>query len=856
MAFRIVASDVDRAGIWRRGFALLVDLIVVEVVLQLIAAVLLPLSNGHVIDTNSVFTSCESATVQPAGVTIPAAFESGTRSICTQSILGLPTSRQYVVQNQSRGSLTTTTALNFTIDPAGRFTTAIDIALFQGVVLVLMRWALDRYTGASLGRRLARIRLVRFAGSDDPEVVHAALMRRYVLFALPLIPALIANVVLGFCELLGSEPHPVVSAVVGVAQHVPLWIGLACVLPAILRHREAFYDEPCGTAVTPLVAGDVQVFDGPAPARPRDVPLQAMLDDVLHGAARAWPRLTVGLIVVLAAVFLAETLHPVSPATPDGTVSLRTMVVFGGANKELVVQIGQWYRLLTEFFLHASAAHLVVNALILLAAGWVLEGVMGRAWFLAVFLLGGIAGAVASTFWNPPSVLTIGASGSLMALLAAGVAVSFALPEGPRRRWTRAFCVGVSLPTLLIGGQTGLGTIDTAAHVGGAFGGTVLGNLMLYSGRLTRPGPRYGTAALGAALALCAGLLVSVPIVGFGDPPMSALMISAAEMPKNDEDWVSRAVDLAHRYPRDPRPHLALAMLHEREGDASGRESELDLASKSERLLDPADARPFEENALSLVGDEAAKRHDRIGAEDLLTRAIALAPTKADLYRRRCHLEMLDQHFDDALRDARMSASLLPGDARAQTFVGDVQFAKGDLPAALDAYDKGAAIAPREPLNLRSRGWARFFDGQGPAAMSDLEAATKGDPKDAYASLWLDIVAVRSGFPNGLASPQTSLERQAWPEPVIRFYRGELDEKALMASASDPDRDKADGRRCEAEFYIGEWNIMQHRQVEALPHLKNALVICPTTFDEWFAVRAELKGGAGYRADEVGSNAR
>ncbi len=42
----IIASNVHGAGLWRRGLALLIDLIVVEVILPPVAATAFPLSAG------------------------------------------------------------------------------------------------------------------------------------------------------------------------------------------------------------------------------------------------------------------------------------------------------------------------------------------------------------------------------------------------------------------------------------------------------------------------------------------------------------------------------------------------------------------------------------------------------------------------------------------------------------------------------------------------------------------------------------------------------------------------------------------------------------------------------------------
>lgn len=98
------------------------------------------------------------------------------------------------------------------------------------------------------------------------------------------------------------------------------------------------------------------------------------------------------------------------------------------------MQAGQWYRLILSSFLHWNVAHLLANLLGLLAIGFLLERAIGAAWLVAIFLLGGVSGAVASISYNGVTVLSAGASAGLLALYAAGLALHARLPEGGRRR--------------------------------------------------------------------------------------------------------------------------------------------------------------------------------------------------------------------------------------------------------------------------------------------------------------------------------------------------------------------------------------------------------------------------------------
>ena len=90
---------------------------------------------------------------------------------------------------------------------------------------------------------------------------------------------------------------------------------------------------------------------------------------------------------------------------------------------------GWWWRLGSSLFLHYGAAHLSVNMLALAWLGPPVERALGRARYLALYLLAGIgSGAVVLLLTSNRSL--VGASGSIMALIGAGAAITL-------RGWVR-----------------------------------------------------------------------------------------------------------------------------------------------------------------------------------------------------------------------------------------------------------------------------------------------------------------------------------------------------------------------------------------------------------------------------------
>jgi membrane associated rhomboid family serine protease len=80
---------------------------------------------------------------------------------------------------------------------------------------------------------------------------------------------------------------------------------------------------------------------------------------------------------------------------------------------------GEYYRLITAMFLQYGLLHLALNMWALWVLGRVLEGILGPARFLALYLTAGIGGNVAAYLFSRPEVATAGASGAIFGLFAA-----------------------------------------------------------------------------------------------------------------------------------------------------------------------------------------------------------------------------------------------------------------------------------------------------------------------------------------------------------------------------------------------------------------------------------------------------
>jgi rhomboid protease GluP len=298
-----------------------------------------------------------------------------------------------------------------------------------------------------------------------------------------------------------------------------------------------------------------------------------------------------GLLALLGVVFVAEQLFPISPPAGFLTPSIETLLALGGLDGGLVAE-GDWWRLLTAALLHGSPVHLLFNALALWMAGHFLETLVGRAWFLALFVIGALGGAGMSLAVNAPDVVSVGASGAIMGLLGAAFVVSFRLAKGPRRTGIQVALVQMLVPSLLPmafgASATGGLHIDYGAHLGGVLAGAAAGLAMTRFWPHEEPLPRLRGLAVAIVLAAVAVVATTgVELARRHEGYLATrMLVPPDEMPGSQHEERRRVRSLLARFPHDPRIHAMMAArLREDAHDFAGAERELRAALAETRLL-------------------------------------------------------------------------------------------------------------------------------------------------------------------------------------------------------------------------------------------------------------------------------
>jgi membrane associated rhomboid family serine protease len=162
------------------------------------------------------------------------------------------------------------------------------------------------------------------------------------------------------------------------------------------------------------------------------------------------------------------------------------------------VAYGEYYRLVTAAFLHAGVFHILFNMFALAQIGPVLENALGRARFLALYVLAALGGSTLAYLLAQPNQPSVGASGAIFGLFGAYYVVV-------RRLGGETNQIVILLVINLVITFT-LPNIDWRAHVGGLVTGAALAAAFAYAPR----GPRQTAWHVGACVAAAVLVVVAV----------------------------------------------------------------------------------------------------------------------------------------------------------------------------------------------------------------------------------------------------------------------------------------------------------------------------------------------------------
>jgi membrane associated rhomboid family serine protease len=195
------------------------------------------------------------------------------------------------------------------------------------------------------------------------------------------------------------------------------------------------------------------------------------------------------LIALNVVVYLAEVASGHGGFEISGSSLVGEFALYGPSVAE-----GEWYRLVTSGFLHASLWHIGGNMLLLFFLGRILEPGIGTPRFVALYFVSLLAGSFGALLATPDS-LTLGASGAVFGVLAA----TFVIARG---RGVDALASSVGILILInLAFSLGVRGISLGAHLGGLAAGFLCA-LLVIAGERGMLGKRHFPAEMATMTAL------------------------------------------------------------------------------------------------------------------------------------------------------------------------------------------------------------------------------------------------------------------------------------------------------------------------------------------------------------------
>ena len=183
---------------------------------------------------------------------------------------------------------------------------------------------------------------------------------------------------------------------------------------------------------------------------------------------------TVALVAINVFVYLVTVYQGGGVGSPGGRVFNEGALV-GVA----IYENGDWYRIVTAMFLHASLLHLAFNMLALYWLGSIVEQAVGTWRYVLVYFVSGIAGSAGALLFSSPLAITVGASGAIFGIMGALLVLEY-----------RATCTFAGQALGLIAVNLALTfmipNISKGGHIGGLVGG-ILATFALLHFQHARP---------------------------------------------------------------------------------------------------------------------------------------------------------------------------------------------------------------------------------------------------------------------------------------------------------------------------------------------------------------------------------
>ncbi len=253
--------------------------------------------------------------------------------------------------------------------------------------------------------------------------------------------------------------------------------------------------------------------------------------------------------------------------------------------------------------------------------------------------------------------------------------------------------------------------------------------------------------------------------------------------------------------------------------------------------LDPEYALAF---ALRGNAFDSSKQFEKAMAD--YDHAIRLDPTSAYIYNERGIAWYGHKDYDKAIADHSEAIRLDPTCAWPYSDRGRAWLAKKEYDKAFADYNQAIKLDPKDAYGFDNRSVAQMTLRRG-GAVAGFHTVLELEGGKGELSTFADILGhLAARLAGDEVQAKAFLERApgkldvgAWPYPIVKFLRGEIDEPALLAAAIDDDK------RTEARCFLGLDHLLKGHKDQALAHFRWVRDHGNPAFHEYTIALAELE---------------
>lgn len=512
-----------------------------------------------------------------------------------------------------------------------------------------------------------------------------------------------------------------------------------------------------------------------------------------------------------------------------------------GADQGIRAMRGEYWRIVTNIFVHIGLLHIFMNMWIFAVMGPNVERIYGTIKFLLAYFFVGIIASLTSIYMDP-RLISAGASGAVFGVFGLWFGFLLAnrgiLQENFVKDNMKSAVVFLIL--ILANGFMRTG-IDNAAHVGGVVSGVMCGFFLCpvlpgdppwrkkdFLGILLMAAVAYGAYYLANENMHKSMIVRSVALAPADLKEPTALLKS-----NKLQEAIKLLNVVLEKSPNDPRAHYLRALAY-----ANLREDSKALADIDETLkvwTDKSAALQFKTERLINLG----RFKEALAVAD---KAVAAAPEDSMGYMMRSSIYDRLDDVSKSLEDSSEAVRLAPNNANAFSHRGYSYMNLGLCDDALKDFSTALKIDPNLVGAMNGRMFAYFMQSDyiecDKQCMETLAKVGMKDPCAPYAVIMAAICRKQLGhMPERIALVNQSaqmLDAKTWPYPIIQFLNGQLSAAAVFQQATDNDK------MTEAKTYIAFDLLADNKGAEASPMIAWVKEHGNKTFNEYDLVSALL----------------